>query len=444
MPNPVFDSHRPLALAVAALVGLTACGDDSSPTDPGDDDGGPTASAVVVGSVESTVSGGGGAASGPAGAPASDAETVAVASVAADGSVTVHATADVDASNDFRDAPALVIARSSSDDPIGRVMVHGETEANTTTTVAPIDAETTVEALAWAELRASGEPAAENRGGLALFVRMDGPEAEATAQSSAHVDAVADAYAAAQAVKGAAFTELGVGLDLDARAQLTASLVADMVAARDAGTPPGAAHESFAAATFDAYESAGASAEAIVLAEAAATTAALRSTGALAGDAQVAVHAHAVDLQLQARERLAADVSSQPGATAVADALAQARADLAAATTPVDVQGAVLVALEAANTAVLSSVLDLLSGVPISIRGNVESELVAAIDEARLDTRLEGETGAVALASAVADYRADVRTAVEAVDAEMPPGESLDVDAFARLMVAAYGNAGID
>ncbi|HSR42572.1 MAG TPA: hypothetical protein VLL48_10380, partial [Longimicrobiales bacterium] len=186
--------YAALLMVGVLVVPSGACEDGGTGPDGGE--------AVIEGRIESTTTL---ARSGPAATSAQTAQasTVEVVSVASGGSATVLAEATADASGDFRveGVPAgrtdlIVVARNESGAEVGRVIAHGETEAQAVTVVAPINAETSVEGGAFVDLRADGRAeVAANSGGLAAFVRMSRAEAEAVASSESAVEGVAEGYA---------------------------------------------------------------------------------------------------------------------------------------------------------------------------------------------------------------------------------------------------------
>lgn len=435
--------YRTLFIAGAMLVAASACDDGSEGT-------GPEGRAAIEGRVD-LAGGGPAAASGPTAATVAQASTAAVMQVGAGGAPQLLAEADIEASGHFRvgDVPEgrtglIVVVRDEAGAELGGVLVHGETEVDVTTFVAPVDAETTVESRAYIQLGADGEvEAAQNSGGLAAFVRLSGPESDGLASSSEGVRLVADAFAEAEADLDAAFGEFGLGLDAQSRADATASLALQYASSRHDGAPIGTSHEILVGAVLDAYAAAGASNRDIVLATAAAASGA--ATVSVGGDAaaRLTVVRQAADVNLRARQRLAAELSGVAGGSATVEALAQARADLQVADGPAAVQAELDAVTGSVQTAVVAGILELLSDVSLIVRNEVQTEIEAAFAEADLATRLEGEASAAARGAVLAQYRADVEGAVEAIVAAMPSGVSLDTEAMVSLLIAAGASGAV-
>lgn len=432
--------HRALLLTAVLAVATSAC-DDGGMT-------GPEGDGVIEGRIESTVAAEGGTTASAA--QELQATEVAVARVGSGGSLEVLADAAVDGST-FRieGVPAgrtslVVVARAEGGAEVGRALVHGETEADDTLVVAPINPETTVEGTVFAALMAGGhEEAARNTGGLAAFVRMSDAEAEATLTSSTQLEAVADAFAASESALTAAFDAMGVDLDARARADLTTSLARQFASQRNDGANLDLAHEAMVEAILSAYAASAGSDAGVSLAGATAASAAAHASADIDEATQVAVLRQSLSVHLRARERLAATASSFPGGVAAANALAQARVSLSADGTMAEVQADLDAARAGAQSAILGGVLDLLSSFSLSVRNGVQAEILSAFQEADLAGRLEGRTSAQAMADVLAGYRDDVEAAAGEVTAEVPAGVSFDADALVRILLAAGGSAWI-
>lgn len=432
---------RSFSFLAAALV--AACGSPDDTTGPGNGQN----DATISGRVEQP------AASGAAGAAvvAADASTVAAASVAADGSLTVLAEADVQADGTFRienvatgRSDLVVLARSEADVELGRVLIHETTRAGTEIVVAPVNAETSVEGRAWARLRVLGQQdAAENTGELALLVRMDEAVAASVMGSDAQIDAVADAYAGAQAWLDATVSATGSSLDADTRAELTAELAADYALARDAGASIEAAHEAFVIATLDAYAANGADAESLTLLTAAMASGSAKASGEASSATRLELARQSAVVNLRARERLAASVTGEPGSsgTATASALASARAQVKAAADLTAVKAALDTAAETSEGAVFDGILEVTGSLGTVLELQIAAALSAAFVEADLAAKLQAAANAQTGAQVLADHRSDVRAAVDAVVGLVPDGVSIDAEALTELLIAAYGGA---
>lgn len=449
-------------LTLTLLFALTACGDGgesiSGPGDGSGDDPGQDGQASVAGRVADGGSGSGDvAASVRAQTVAGDAETAAVARVRSDGSLETLAEAEVRADGSFRidgvpagETDLVVVARGSGDDEIGRVVVHQETRADATVTVAPINAETSVEGETYARLRAEGSgQAADNSGGLALFVRMDRPAAAAALDSHGRIGAVADAFVEAEATLTDVFAETGTALDAAARTDVLLALAARFADERDGGASMEAAHRAFVEASVDSLHAEGVSRAQTVMATAGQTSVAAAATAATDADVRLAVVKHLAQVNLTARTRAAEEIeASGSGATAAsaaaaAQAMADARAELEASASTDELRGRAEAASDSAQAAITAEVLEAASGLDAVARAELESQLETAFAEADLATRLEGETSASGVAQAVADHRSRVRAAVDSLLALLPSGVELDAEATTSLLVAAAGGAAV-
>lgn len=438
--------YHKTSACVLVLAALSACDDDGT----GPDDG----TAIVRGSVEETTPPASGGAAGsapevPWPAPATDAETVAIVQVEADGSFTELATAEVDVSASFsvEDVPAgrsdLAVVVYVSDRAAGHVLIHERTQPGAVVTAAPINYETSVEARVYSDMRSSGQASASSASEVALFVHMDGPDAETVVTSDAEVEALADGMAVAGATMTELYAAFGTDFDAETRGDLIAEAAMDFAADRDGGTSLDVAHETFTDAALDALIDAGATLEATAIATGGAAT---TLDAVVAGRSSVrgTVVAEAVRMNLRARERLAGSFSSSSEAalaTAIEEELASARASVGAAATVAQLGAALDAALSAVIEAAVDTTVDLVAAdaAPV-VRAEVEASAVAALDTALLGARLESATTAEAAAAAAADYRADVRAAVDEM-IEVAGSTDFDADVITSLYIAACGGA---
>jgi hypothetical protein len=436
------------ALALTTVLTAVACGDDG--TGPGPD---PSQQARVQGRIEQTAPEGAAYPSAQAmraGATGDvAAKTVTVAQVASDGSLSALAQANVNADGSFTitEVPTgrenlVVIAKSDSDETVGRVLVFGRTEANTTITTAPINYETSVKALAYSRLKANGKASLSSSAEVALLVHADA-SAAATIMAQQEVDAMANGAAVAGDAMTRVYAGLGTTLDASARADATAQAAIRFALDRYDGTSVDAAYETYANAALDAYVGAGASLESVVTATAAAAStfdASLYGHSTVRGN----VVSEAVRLNLKAREKLAARFQSGAEgsvALAIMGVLADADARVRGASTAADIRAALDAGAAASANATVNGVLDfLIPGGSVLLRSQVEAKAQEAVTAARLQTRLSAAASAEAAAQACADYRANVRAEVQAM-LEAAERTDLDVEAMTSLYIAAHGGA---
>jgi hypothetical protein len=435
------------ALALITLAATAACGDDGTGPDPDVDQ------ATIQGRVEQVAPEGAGyaaARSVTAGASAAvGVETVTAAQVESDGTLTALAQADVKADGSFSidEVPVdrenlVVVAKNESDETVGRVMVHAKTEANTVITTEPINYETSVRALAYSSLRASGDADMSSSAELALLVRPDA-SAAATIMAEQEVDAMAMAAANAGDAMTRVYAGVGTALDASARAQATAEAAARFAIDRFNEVDAEAAFDSYADAALDAYVDAGAELESVVTA-----TAAAASTFDAQLDGKSSVRGNlisdAVRLNLMAREKLAAEFQSgDQGSVAlsIAHLLSEADAGVRGAATATGIREALDVGATAAVSATVDAMLDfLVPGGTVLVRSEVEAKAQEAVAAARLDGRLSAAATAEAAAEAVAEYRAEVKAAVQAM-LDAAERTDLDVEVMTSLYIAAHGGA---
>lgn len=439
--------------ATALTVALAACGDD--PTVPGPDphDGG-----MVTGEVAETTPPESGASDEWAGdgtaaeGQEAEAQTVAVARARADGNLDVVAEGEVDADGSYRveDVPAghadlVVVAQSEGEAEVGRVVLREESRTEGEIRAAPITAQTTAEGKAFVELRASGEISrGEETGELALLTQMESEAAaQVAAEAGARAEALAETYVEARDAMTAVMAESGAALDASARAELLASLVAQRDEDRHGGVSAEAAYETYVEAALDAFMEAGVSAEALALATAAAGTAVDGQASAAGEDAHLELVKTAVTLNLDARSRLAASVSSEGAPEgskqATLDALADARAEVQASTSVDEVRAALRAEFERAESEIEDHVLNALGDVSVDLGLLVQGRIDSAFQTADLMAQLDAGMSASAKADAVMTYRAEVRGEVQGLMDELPSEVAAEAEAevMASLLMAA-------
>jgi hypothetical protein len=431
-------------LASAAL--LAGCEDGTGP--------GLGGSATIDGRVEQTTP--------PTSAPAqtspsaapqrasgASAQSVAVVQVESDGRLSELATAQVAADGSFsvEGVPAgrsdLAVVAYAGGEAVGSVLVHEESRARTTIVVEPINAETTLEARAYSEVRASSSGSASTSSELSLLVRADGSAAQTAAGSQSEIDAVASAYSRASATLTAAYSTRGVSMDARARAEIIAGAAADFATMRYNGATLSVAHDAFTEAALEAMVDAGADLEAMVMASAAAGStfdAALQGTSSIRGTLVV----QPVRMNLRARERLAASLEATAEgsvALAIRNVLSDARTSVLLADGLIDLRAVIGATLDAVVDTGADACVELLaSGASASVRDEVRIRAETALRTARLGARLESATTAQAAVAAMADYKATVHAAVEAM-IEASGTVTASADVLTTAFIAASGGA---
>ena len=428
-----------LLLAVAGL--LSACGDD--------DGTGPDAMvATVQGSIEETTPTPAGPGNGPAAAPGTDADMVAVVQIGANGSITTVAEAPTAADASYAvDSVAaglddLAVVTYVGTREAGRVLLYQSSTAGETLDAAPINYETTAEGRAWTEMRGSGDAGATSAGEVSLLLHFSGPEAEALLASETEIEALADGLAVAGETLTSAYAELGIGLDAQARADIIQEAAVVFAESRAAGTALDEAHDSFAESVLEGFVESEATLE-----ETAAVTAAAASMLDATVEGRIASRglaiAEAVRLNLRARERLVAEYAEEGAAYAelagaIQDVLVgslgtiRGSADAAAIRAELDANRA---AVQAAATTALVEILA--AEAPLSAQGEVATAVRSTLSGAQLSTRLEGAADDAAAAQAVSDYSAGVLSGVQAmIQAAAEAG--VGVDAEAELLTALF------
>lgn len=439
----MFNSRNRLLIAATSILAIAAC--DDSPTDPGFD--GPN-DAVVEGRVDETTPAPG-TASSPQRAPGTSAETVSVVRISASGEYTELASAEVQADGSYRvesvpsgGTDAAVVAYVDGR-AAGEVLIHGEIQSGATIRAAPITYETTMESRAYARLVAEGRAHTTSASEIALLLRAQGPELESTLSSEAEIGAIADASAEAGATMNTVFSDAGVSLDADARSTLLVDAAVELAADLLAGLSLGVAHDHYVDAALDAYTSAGADAESLIMATAgAASTFDAQAEGRTAIRGRLSTQP--VTVNLRARERVAASYRTSAEAalaTAVEASIEATRTAAEATTTASELKAELEARLQATVDAAADAAVEMLAAnASLTVRAEVRAAAEAALDEATLSTRLQGAATASAAASAMADYQAAVRSAVQAM-VDAAGSTSADVDVITELFIAACGGA---
>ncbi|MBT8488050.1 MAG: hypothetical protein HKN72_11255 [Gemmatimonadetes bacterium] len=431
-------------VAMTALLTMAAC--DDTPTTPDFDE---ENAAVVEGRVDETTPPQS-SANGPQKAPGTAAQTVSVVQISSSGEYGELASADVQADGTYRieSVPygrtntavvAYVDGRAA-----GEVMIHGEIRARSTVRAAPITYETTMETRTYARIMASGRADQTSTTDVALLLRANGSELETLLASDAELDAVAEGSAEAGATMNDVFANAGVSLGASTRSNLMIGAAADFAADLLGGISLEVAHDDYADAAIDAWSSAGARLETIVMATAGAATtldAVIEGRTSVRGR----IITEPVLFNLRARERAAAQYESSAEATlaaAVESSLADARAGVeASSSTAAEVKSELETRLNATIDVAADAAVDLLAaGASFAVQANVRAAAETALAEATLNTRLESAATASAAASAMADYRASVRSAVQAM-VEAAGDTDADVDVITELFIAACGGA---
>jgi hypothetical protein len=435
-------SARTLAVALVLALFPLAC--DSDPTSPSNGNG--ENDAVVVGAVAPSSSAAEGTAWSHGGA-----HTVAIGELSAAGSVQTVAEGQVEADGTFRieGVPVgrtnlVVVARSNADAEVGRVVLHEETAAGTEHRTHPIDANSSLHARVWAQMRASASSGDEmHPAELALFIHADAGAAAEALQSSAAVAAIAQgAVEANKALTGILEAHGHGSLDAEARG----ALLAEVVAQRDRNRANGANHRdtqrAYASAALNALLDADVEAEALAVASAAAATGLDRAMAEANAAARLHIAREAVLLNLKARARVASDAGDDGlGFRAhVIDALAQAEAGAGAAAS-VSAMRQVLAATRAGlRSSIMSELtarLDELS-IGVELLTQLQGELSGVIDKASLWASLETAGSTEAMVQAAADFQAEVEAEVAAFVAQLPDTaqNEVSVEALVEVLIA--------
>lgn len=427
--------------ALAFFLPLAAC--DSDPT------GTAEGHAVVVGSVESSQAAAASSGDGPT-AASGEARTVAIGRITSAGAFQSMAEAEVDASGSFRiegvpsgHANLVVVARGEADAEVGRAVLHAETRAGAEHRAHPINANSTLHARVWARMISSGAGSqAMGPAELALFVHADASAAAGTHGSDSQVDALAAAAVQAQIAMSTilASGEAAAGLDGEARAQLLADLAAQRDRSRHEGASAEATQRAFASAALDLFQDEGVRAEALGLAYAAATTGLDRAMIQAAVQARLDIAREAVLLNLESRQRAAAEVEADGLGirSAVLEVLAETEAQVAAAGSMTQLKAALESSRVQMESRVLARIETGLSGLPLELLSQIRTQAQAALAEARLWTALDGAASGEALAQAAVEFRAQAEAAAEAFVADLPSEAQAQIstEVMAALLVA--------
>jgi hypothetical protein len=435
-------------LLLAAVFALTGCDSESTPVGPDPDPDPDPETAIVDGQVESThpTASRNASTSGPA-SVAAEASTVAVAAVQSDGSLDILAEAEVQADGRFsvEDVPSdqsglVVSARGENGDEVGRVLVHGETRAGSTTTTAPINGETTLEGMVYGHLAAAGVSSEiRNTAKIALLIRMDESSASEVVGSVQTVQAVAEAYANGAASLDQSFQAMGE-TSADARLDTLLEAAKDHAWNRDQGESQEGAQKLFIDAAVEAFQEGGAELEVVALATAAAATGLDRAMGEAHGNARLDIAKNAVELNLRARSELAQALPESEERTVSVSALTEARTQIRVAASLDEVINALIELEEEVEETLLDAIMDRLpEEVPDAVRAQLRIQLETAFASADLSAHLNSASESEAIVAAVEEYRQDLRDAVEAFISELPGEVDLTAEVALTLLLAAQG-----
>ncbi|TVP56007.1 MAG: hypothetical protein EA351_09345 [Gemmatimonadales bacterium] len=426
-----------MAIALAgAVLALPAC--DSDPSGSNGD-----RSSVLVGTVEGGEAGGMMA----AGQGATQASVASAGTLRGDGSLDILAEAQVSADGSFRieGVPAgraglVVRAESDSGEEVGRVIVHQETIAEAETSVAPINASSSLHAQVVLAIHGGNpHPAASAEVGLRM---MTSSEAAST-MAQGQVSALASAVASAQSTKAAVLASVGSELDAAARAELVLAAMVDLEQNLSAGAQFQSAHRAFVEGTISTLIDAGVDARSLAAAEAAAATSIQTRLSS-----EDAVHFETLRTQmranLEARARLLAQADG--GTAGVADVAAQViaelRAGVEAAATVAELRAAVTDTRAGTESRLTSAVVAGLPGLPIDLISSIEAELRIALVEAELWGSLEAAASSEAKAAAVSSWATNLEARVQGWIATLPSEVSDEVSVSASVVAFAALGAG--
>lgn len=380
------------------------------------------------------------------------AETAVVGQIESDGGLEVLATGDVgsDARFTVTGVPAsrtrlVAEVRDEGNDAVGRSIVHIGPDEGEVVPVAAINGETTAEANVFAELRSRGNAA----GSIAtpeITAKLefaDDAEARAAAVTDSEIDALADAFAAAQD----AFLDGLSRFDTDVDAndlQAAGGDAAQLYAAlRDDGTGQEEAEETFLEALADGYAEAGLSFEAQSQAGSAATASGVAATGD--ATAVLAVLRGAGTQMAAARALLAIAALTELGASSastqvVANARTTLDADVSAATTVDDVLDAFAVFQET-----LLEQLEATVDAQLGIDAAEFLDLQVAVAGANLDVTLAAALAVATSTGAIVDAYINFYDALRSIVVGTLTATGIaeaDAELVADVFVAA--DAGLD
>jgi len=431
-----------LILALPSLVG--GC-DGSGSVDVVSD-------AAVSGSLQEAP----GAEGAPSGSSATgSAESVAVGSIRSDGTLDVMAQGEIGANGSFRiegiqagRADLVVQARNEAGVAVGEVLVLETTRSGAETRVHPITARTTTQARVETRLRASGRSDDAIRADLVLLGSLEG-NAGGAATSTDRLDAMADAMAEARAAFAAHLEAGGSAPATTARRDAAAEALAEFQSSIRAGTSITAAHRAYARTVVRAWAESGAAGESLVTGTAAASQRLSTVLQARVSDDATAFAAMRASLRanLEARRALAeaqaeGNLGLRAGVIAHLDAI---EARIAGATTVGELRSGIQAERASAQGRVSIAVLAALGGLDAQTLVVIDAHVRAAATAAEFWQHLDGSASTGATLVARTEYRAALRTAVDAWIASLPAASAAQVDADAafRLFLALGGGASI-
>jgi len=378
---------------------------------------------------------------------------VVVAAPRADGSLDVLAEGRADASGRYRveGVPAgrdrLVVVAKSGARELGRAIVHERIQAQAEAVAEPITAASTVRAMVFSEVIASGTAAqAVNTAELAMFVRMDEGTARAVAASRADVQAIARGYIAATEAMTRVLAQVGTQMDARARFAIEQAMAAAYTRTCDEGVSAEAAHEVLVRALVDGLLRTGARAEGLALAAAGGATGLAVALEHASEQARLEIAKAATELNLEVRQRI---LASLPPAVdgprnGAASALVRARTRVRASLSLAELEAALEQAAAEAEGKLTEAITSSTSQATLEVRSNVRLRLETAVARSNLSAELSGSASAQTIADAIARYRAQVRATVEALVAALPDQARVDVDVMIQLLVAIRGGPCFD
>ena len=451
--HPLFN----LLPALALSTGLAACDDNGEMiTDPNGDD--PAATSAVEGSVENTHSSPNssalpaphsstGSGTTPETTAGAEAATAAVAQVQSDGSLEFLAEAEVEADGTFRveDVPAnrsdlVVVLRAEDEAEVGRVLVHGETEAGVTLVTEPVNANTTVAGHVYGNLVDAGvAQEVRSTAHLALLLRMEESTAAEVAASAQAIQEVATGIQAGIESKMETLVATESEVDPDAWAALMLQAAQTHAESRHGGADARAAQEAFLEAGLSALFEAGADAEKSALATTSAATGLDRAMAEADSQARLDLAKHFVEFNFLARQELAQEHPEEASRDEGASALAEARVEAEAATSISQLAQAV----EGSGEVFLDGVVDLAISVLPDLGGDARAQLESSLETALANAWFGAHVGAAAtpseLAQAVVEYRSQVRSTVDAFVESAPAEADAEGYVSAELLIAVRG-----
>ncbi|MFP3948099.1 MAG: hypothetical protein ACOC8K_06870 [Gemmatimonadota bacterium] len=442
-----------LAASVLAVTGA-ACDTGSDLMGPGGDESPATVEGRVEGDGSTDDSDGSSTSPSrttPYAVASGKATTAAVAHVRGDGSLEVLAEADLDADGSFRitGVPAgrsdlVVVARGSGGSEVGRVLVHGETRSGAVITTAPINAEATVEGRVFARLKSEGVPQEERASAqLALLIHMSEATAADVAASTDAVASVAHGARAGIEAMNRTFAELSADVDARARAEAMLQAAVDHAESRHAGADADAAAEAFLSAAVDGVVRAGADAEVVSLATAAAVTSVERAAAQVDGSAGLELARNGVRLNLEARKQLAASLSSDPSKSLATGVLADLEAEVEASASLGAMIESIVDAEARFEEELTALILSELTALSATQRAEIEARLESAFATADLSARLDSAVTVSQVVQAVIEYRQELGAAVEAYLGILPDDVTATTRVSAELLMLVHGGSGL-